>query len=73
MQDGLISSLYDAGFHVNRKSLEQMETKQMLVWGTARQRTRTGSRWRCTMLTEALQKENAGEIGVFLLKKVRGS
>ena len=35
IQDGLIHSICDAGFHVNRKYLEQTETKQTLVWGTA--------------------------------------
>lgn len=33
MQDGLIHSIYDAGSTVNRKYLEQTETKQTLVWG----------------------------------------
>ena len=69
MQDCLIHSILKNDSPVNRKYLEQTETKQTPVLGTAWQWMRTGNRWWCTMLTEALQKENAGEIGVFLLKK----
>ena len=44
MQDGLIHSILKNDSPVNRKYLEQTETKQTLVWGKAWQWTRMGSR-----------------------------
>ena len=44
IQDGLIHSILKNDSPVNRKYLEQTETKQTLVWGKAWQWTRMGSR-----------------------------